>query len=129
MNTKKTASKLQGNKTANKKSELLGKAIKALDNLTQTSSKQETKKESNYKVEVLESNKLLKQESVKLGYCVKVLINNTNILKLSPLMVKNLQAINKDSEVYKLAVLNCRKSKNGNYSPFYLLQYLYSISK
>jgi hypothetical protein len=129
MNTKKTASKLQGNKTANKKSELLGKAIKALDNLTQTSSKQETKKESNYKVKVLESNKLLKQESVKLGYCVKVLINNTNILKLSPLMVKNLNAINKDSEVYKLAVLNCRKSKNGNYSPFYLLQYLYSISK
>jgi hypothetical protein len=131
MTTKKTATQLQGNKTANKKSELLGKAIKALDNLTQKSVTSETSKkvDSNYKTEVLESNKLLKQESKTLGYCVKVLTNNINILKLSPLMVKNLNAINKDSEVYKLAVLNCRKSKNGNYSPFYLLQYLYSISK
>jgi hypothetical protein len=125
MKNNKTATQLQGNKTANNKpTKVTGNVI------TQTSSKKETtKKESSYKVEVLESNKLLKQESVKLGYCVKVLINNTNILKLSPLMVKNLQAINKDSELYKLAVNNCRKSKNGNYSPFYLLQYLYSISK
>jgi len=124
MNTTKKATKVQGANIANNKPT---KSI--VNNLTQKSSKQETKKESNYKTEVLESNKLLKQESVKLGYCVKVLINNTNILKLSPLMVKNLQAINKDSEAYKLAVNNCRKSKNGNYSPFYLLQYLYSISK
>ena len=117
---------LQGNKATNNKPTKVSANV-----LTQKSTtKQETtKKDSNYKTEVLESNKLLKQESVKLGYCVKVLINNINILKLSPLMIKNLQAINKDSEVYKLAVLNCRKSKNGNYSPFYLLQYLYSISK
>lgn len=125
MKTTKTATQLQGNKTANNKP-----TKSTVNSLIQKSSKQETtKKESSYKIEVLESNKLLKQESVKLGYCVKVLINNTNILKLSPIMVKNLQAINKDSEAYKLAVLNCRKSKNGNYSPFYLLQYLYSISK
>lgn len=125
MKNNKTAAQLLGNKTANNKpTKVTGNVI------TQKSSKKETTKtESSYKTEVLESNKLLKQESVKLGYCVKVLINNTNILKLSPLMVKNLNAINKDSEVYKLAVLNCRKSKNGNYSPFYLLQYLYSISK
>lgn len=125
MNTKKTATKVQGTNIANNKP-----TKSTVNNLTQKSSKKETtKKESSYKIEVLESNKLLKQESVKLGYCVKVLINNTNILKLSPLMIKNLNAINKDSEVYKLAVLNCRKSKSGNYSPFYLLQYLYSISK
>jgi hypothetical protein len=125
MNTTKKATKVQGTNIAN------NNPTKVTSNtVTQKSSKKEvTKKESSYKVEVLESNKLLKQESVKLGYCVKVLINNTNILKLSPLMVKNLQAINKDSEAYKLAVNNCRKSKNGNYSPFYLLQYLYSISK
>jgi hypothetical protein len=124
MNTKKTATKLQGNKTAT--------ATKVnATNLKQTASTSEASKkvDSNYKTEVLESNKLLKQESVKLGYCVKVLINNINILKLSANMVDNLQAINKDSEAYKLAVNNCRKSKNGNYSPFYLLQYLYSISK
>lgn len=124
MKSKKQATALQGNSKAN------SKPTKATANtIKQVSSKTEVKKASKYKTEVLESNKLLKQESVKLGYCVKVLINNTNILKLSPIMVKNLNAINKDSEAYKLAVNNCRKSKKGNYSPFYLLQYLYSISK
>lgn len=125
MKNNKKATALQGNSTAH------SKPTKATaNNLKQVSSKTEvTKKVSDYTLQVIESNKLLKQESVKLGYCVKVLINNTNILKLSPLMVKNLQAINKDSEAYKLAVNNCRKSKSGNYSPFYLLQYLYSISK
>ena len=124
MKNNKKATKAQGANIAN------NKPTKATaNNLKQVSSKTEVKKESKYKTEVLESNKLLKQESVKLGYCVKVLINNTNILKLSPLMVNNLKAINKDSEAYKLAVNNCRKSKKGNYSPFYLLQYLYSISK
>jgi hypothetical protein len=125
MNTTKTATKLQGNKTAK------GTKVTLTENLTQKSVTSETSKkvDTNYKVEVLESNKLLKQESKTLGYCIKVLTNNINILKLSANMVDNLQAINKDSEAYKLAVNNCRKSKNGNYSPFYLLQYLYSISK
>lgn len=125
MNTTKTAAAAQGAKVA----KVTATKVTA-NNLKQKSSKQETtKKVSSYKNEVLESNKILKQESIKLGYCVKVLINNVNILKLSPLMIKNLHAINKDSEAYKLAVQNCRKSKTGNYSPFYLLQYLYSISK
>jgi hypothetical protein len=125
MKNNKKATKAQGANIAN------NKPTKATaNNLKQVSSKIEvTKKESNYKLQVLDSNAILKQESKTLGYCIKVLINNTNILKLSPLMVKNLQAINKDSEAYKLAVNNCRKSKKGNYSPFYLLQYLYSISK
>ena len=125
MNTQKTATKLQGNKVAN------GKPTKVSANsVKQAAAKvQQPKKESTYKISVLDSNKILKEESAKLGYCIKVLMNNINILKLSPLMAKNLQAINKDSEAYKLAVNNCRKSKNGNYSPFYLLQYLYSISK
>jgi hypothetical protein len=115
---------LQGNKaTKNQPTKV------TLNTVKQSSAKVETKKESTYKLHVLNSNKILKEESAKLGYCIKVLINNTNILNLSPLMLKNLQAINKDSEAYKLAVNNCRKSKNGNYSPFYLLQYLYSISK
>jgi hypothetical protein len=128
MKNNKTATALQGNKTAK------GTKV-SLTNLTQTAStskaskKVDTKKESDYKLQVLDSNAILKQESKTLGYCIKVLINNTNILKLSPLMVKNLNAINKDSEAYKLAVTNCRRSKKGNYSPFYLLQYLYSISK
>ena len=124
MKNNKKATALQGNSKAN------NKPTKATaNNLKQVSSKTEVKKESDYKLQVLDSNTILKQESKTLGYCIKVLINNTNILKLSPLMIKNLNAINKDSEAYKLAVQNCRKSKKGNYSPFYLLQYLYSISK
>ena len=124
MTTKKTATKLLGNKTAT--------ATKVnATNLKQTASTSEASKkvDTNYKLQVLDSNAILKQESKTLGYCIKVLTNNINILKLSPLMVKNLNAINKGSEAYKLAVNNCRKSKKGNYSPFYLLQYLYSISK
>lgn len=124
MNTTKTATKLQGNKVANIKATKV-----TLNTVKKASAKVETKKESTYKIHVLATAKILKEESAKLGYCVKVLINNINILTISPLMLKNLQAINKDSEAYKLAVNNCRKSKNGNYSPFYLLQYLYSISK
>lgn len=127
MKTNKKATQLLGNNAANNKPTKV-----TANNLKQESSQSEIaepKKESAYKLHVLNSNKLLKQESKTLGYCIKVLINNINILKLSPNMVKNLQSINKDSEAYKLAVNNCRKSKNGNYSPFYLLQYLYSISK
>jgi hypothetical protein len=116
---------LQGNKATNSKPTKV-----SANSIKQASAKvEQPKKESTYKISVLDSNKILKEESAKLGYCVKVLINNINILKLSPLMSKNLQAINKDSEAYKLAVQNCRKSKTGNFSPFYLLQYLYSISK
>jgi hypothetical protein len=124
MKNNKKATKVQGTKIAT--------ATKVSANTVKQNSTTQVKKEkqtSEYNNTVLASNKILKEESKKLGYCIKVLTNNINILKLSPLMVKNLQAINKDSEVYKLAVNNCRKSKNGNYSPFYLLQYLYSISK
>lgn len=124
MNTTQKVATLQGNKATNNKPTKV-----TLNTVKQKSAKLETKKESTYKLHVLDSNKLLKEESAKLGFCIKVLINNSNILKLSPLMLKNLQAINKDSQAYKLAVQNCRKSKKGNYSPFYLLQYLYSISK
>ena len=136
MNTTKTATALQGNKTANNKSKLLGEAIKALDNLTQNSvtstpsKKVDTKKVSNYTLQVIDSNNILKQESKTIGFCIKVLVNNIKLFpNITPLMIKNLHAINKDSEAYKLAVLNCRKSKKGSYSPFFLLQYLYSISK
>lgn len=134
MKAQKAATKLQGNKVANnnptkvKVSTVTQKS--ATVKTSQTSKKVDTtKKESAYKLHVLDSNKILKEESAKLGFCIKVLMNNSNILKLSPLMLKNLQAINKDSEAYKLALNNCRKSKKGNYSAFYLLQYLYSISK
>jgi hypothetical protein len=90
----------------------------------------DTKKESDYKLQVLDSNAILKQESKTIGFCIKVILNNIKLLpNITETMVKNLNAINKDSEAYKLAVNNCRKSKKGNYSPFYLLQYLYSISK
>ena len=124
MNTTKKASQTQGVKAANNKPTKV-----TLNTVKQKSAKVETKKVSTYKIHVLETAKILKEESKTLGYCIKVLMNNISILKFSPLMVKNLQAINKDSEAYKLAVNNCRKSKNGNYSPFYLIQYLYSISK
>lgn len=83
----------------------------------------------NYKSDVLSVNKALKEESLKLGYCIKKLISLSDAIKLHPTMLANLQAINTDSEEYKKAVEKIKKTKSGNYSPFVLLQYLYKISK
>lgn len=83
----------------------------------------------NYNVNVLSTNKRLKEESKKLGYCVKTLLRLADSIELHPTMLANLQAIDKDSELYKQAAENVRRTKLGNYSPFTLLQYLYKISK
>jgi len=129
MNTTKKATAQSA--TANKATVTTATAQKANKVKTsQASKKVDTKKVSNYTLQVIESNNILKKEAKTIGFCIKVILNNIKLLpNITDTMVKNLQAINKDSEAYKLAVLNCRKSKSGNYSPFYLLQYLYSISK
>ena len=83
----------------------------------------------NYKSNVLDVNKKLKEEARTFGYSVKQLIAFAPIIGLDKTMLKNLQLINKDQDVYKQASLDVRKTKSGNYSAFYLLQYLYKISK
>lgn len=86
-------------------------------------------KESDYKQQVLNSNAILKTECVKLGYAVKVLVNNLNLLTINQAQKSLLMDVNNKPEQYKHCANNCRKSKNGNYSPFYVLQYLYKHTK
>jgi hypothetical protein len=75
-----------------------------------------------YKNLVLEANAALKVEAKTFGYTVKTLLNFSGTPKEFLTMLK---AINKDSEKFKTAAENVRRTKSGNYSAFYLLQYLY----
>jgi len=91
MKTTKKATKAQGANIAN------NKPTKATaNNLKQVSSKTEvTKKVSNYTLQVIESNNILKQESKTIGFCIKVILNNIKLLpNITETMVKNLNAIN-----------------------------------
>ena len=73
---------------------------------------------SNYRVKVLDVNASLKKESKTLGGAIK-------LLKALTEDETTLNAIN--SVDFKKLKKVCRKSKKGNYSPFFILQALYKI--
>ena len=88
--------------------------------------KQETKKPSQYQVKVLDTNKALKQDANTLGYCIRVLLS----LDSTPAeFKKELRAMQKDSAKYKKTADQVRKTAKGYFRPFYLLQYLYKVTK
>lgn len=73
---------------------------------------------STYKVNVLKANKDLKQET-------KTLKGSLQILKI---LTKNDDVLKACNEVeYQKLKKACRKSKKGNYSPFFVLQALYKL--
>ncbi len=80
--------------------------------------KNQVKTISNYKANVLEANKELKQET-------KTLKGSLQVLKL---LTKNESVLKACNEVdYQKLKKACRKSKAGNYSPFFVLQALYKL--
>ena len=79
-----------------------------------------------YRTLVLDTNAKLKEESAKLGYCIKVL---KGFDQLPQEFVNLLKAIDKDKATYELCVKNVRVSKSGKFTAFYLLQYLYKTYK
>lgn len=85
------------------------------------------KETGTYKIQVLGVNSELKKFNRSLGGCRSVLLNNSKEIGLTPLQVKILQATKKP-EVYKVLQEKVRTSKNGNYSPFYVLQAIYKNS-
>lgn len=87
------------------------------------------KKQSNYKVNVLGTNLNLKKELKSLGGCRAVLLNSRKEIKLYPKFAVILQKSKKDENLYKFLVKNVRTSKSGNYSPFYLLQFLHKFTE
>ena len=80
---------------------------------------------NDYKTNVIEFNKLLKVYKLKLGYCIDLLLSQTN---LNPKFATLLRKAKKDSVLYKAMETDVRKSKKG-YSAFYLLQYLHKVCK
>lgn len=75
---------------------------------------------SEYKKQVLDVNANLKKESKTLGGAIKLLKALTD----DEQTLKSLEAIE-----FKVLKKKCRKSKSGNYSPFFVLQALYKINK
>ena len=84
---------------------------------------------SNYKVNVLDTNVNLKKELKSLGGCRALLLNNTKEIGLSPKFAQILRQSKKDENLYKFLVNNVRTSRSGNYSPFYLLQFMHKFTE
>lgn len=83
-------------------------------------------KESNYKVIVLNSNKALKEDCNTLGYALKVLTTTEGINKT---IVDYCKKAKKDKAIYSDMVKNVRNTKKGYFRPFYVMQYIYKITK
>ena len=86
-------------------------------------------KVSAYKVNVLNTNKALRQESKTLSGAVKLLWFFRDEIELSAQYKKIVRAIMQDTTIYKEFKNNCRKSKSGNYAPFFVLQAIHKSLK
>lgn len=80
-------------------------------------------KERDYKTAVLKVNKDLKVESKTFKGAIK-LLDALNKDSQTEIVIK---AILDDSELYSVVKKKCRKSKAGNYAPFYILQALFKL--
>lgn len=99
--------------------------LKKANDYKQGQAKNEAKKISTYETKVLNPNKELKKERLKLGYCID------DLLKLNSLDSKfaaYLKKAKKDSNIYKNIETNVKKTKKG-FNAFYLLQYLHKNCK
>ena len=126
MNTTKKATKLQGNDVASESKKVIASVpLKKANDYKQGEAKNEAKKVSAYETKVLNANKELKKERLKLGYCID------DLLKLTILDSKfaaYLKKAKKDSTIYKTIETNVKKTKKG-FNAFYLLQYLNKVCK
>lgn len=81
------------------------------------------KKAIEYK-DVLDSNKALKENCKTLGYALKLISECANVHDKLKESAKLLQKKGNEA-MYKECAENCRKTKDGKFTPFYVLQYLY----
>ena len=86
-------------------------------------------KVSQYKKQVLETNKALRTTHKTLGGCLKNMWFFRDDMKLSKAQTTVVKLLRSDDKAYKSFQNICRKSKAGNYSPFYVLQAIYKASK
>jgi len=87
------------------------------------------KKVSDYKKQVLNTNAKLKSTHKTLGGCLKNMHHFGVDMGLSASQKSTVKLLRGNHELYKEFQKVCRKSKSGNYSPFYVLQAMYKASK
>jgi len=87
------------------------------------------KKQGAYKINVLSTNKALRQNCKTLGGAVKLLWVFRTEIGLSARYTKIIRAIMQDDAIYKVFKTNCRISKAGNYAPFFVLQAIHKSLK
>jgi hypothetical protein len=93
-----------------------------LTNIQPVSGVQAKESKKSYKDLVLGGNQVLKSEVRTLGFALKLIRDTAGI---SPQFQKIARELLKDSEMYKNFANNVRKTKAGNFTPFYVMQAIY----
>lgn len=91
--------------------------------------KKVTVKVSDYKKQVINSNAKLKSTHKTLGGCLKNMHHFSEEMGLTTSQKKVVKLLRGDGKAYAEFQKVCRKSKAGNYSPFFVLQAIYKASK
>jgi hypothetical protein len=126
MHTTKQANKVNKVNNVNESKKVIASVpLKKANDYKQGRAKIEPKKISAYETKVLNANKELKKERLKLGYCIDDLLKLTS---LDSKFAAYLKKAKKDSTIYKNIETNVKKTKKG-FNAFYLLQYLHKVCK
>lgn len=88
-----------------------------------------TIKVSDYKKQVINSNAKLKITHKTLGGCLKNMWYFADDMGLTASQKTVVKLLRGDDKAYTEFQKVCRKSKGGNYSPFFVLQAIYKASK
>lgn len=94
-----------------------------------TPTEKKSKKVNEYRLQVLNPNAQLKAEFKTLGGCLKQMWFFRDEMNLTKGQIDTVRLLRKDDAAYKVFSQNCRTSKKGNYSPFFVLQAIYKAKK
>ena len=86
-------------------------------------------KVSDYAKNVIATNKALKRETRTLGGCLKLMANFQTEMGLNSSQIAIIKLLRDDHKAYQTFKKVCRKSKSGNYSPFFILQAIHKSMK
>jgi hypothetical protein len=96
-----------------------------LKDLTKKEREELMRTQFNYRTNVLDPNKRMKEEKKKLGVCVSILRNclkSDSSPDLSPEILKVVSGAKNNQAIYKIIEAHTRANKWGNYSAFGVLQ-------
>jgi hypothetical protein len=136
---KKTVNKRVTNKANNQNKMIESKSINLLNEAKKETKRRDTEQNKvNFKNVVIGSNNVLKEECFKLGFAIKLLLSNEQIIISTQKAKENfsnadynrllnifkvIQYANKNSEMYKkIEALKGIKTTSGKFVPFFLLR-------